>query len=473
MATLQTDVPARLDRLPFARWHWLVIIGLGITWLLDGLEVTLAGSLAGILENRQTLGLTPGQVGWSATAYLLGAVTGALVFGHATDRLGRKKLFTVTLVLYLLATAATAFSWSFWSFLVFRAFTGAGIGGEYAAINSAIDELIPARVRGQVDLGINATFWVGAALGAGASLLLLNGRWVPVSLGWRLCFGLGAMLGLGILLLRHWVPESPRWLVIHGREEEAERIVGEIEAHVARHAGPLPPAEGTLRLTVRRRTPWREIWKTMAHVHRRRSLLGLALMAAQAFFYNGVFFTYGLVLVRFYHVDAARVGGYLFPLALGNFVGPLLIGRLFDSVGRRPMITATYAVSGVLLAATSILFATGRLTPATQALAWTAIFLFASSASSAAYLTVSEIFPLEIRALAIAIFYAIGTLFGGAAAPALFGHLIGTGSAVAVMGGYLVAAILMIGAAVMEAVYGVAAERRSLESIATPLSAST
>jgi MFS family permease len=469
----ETDVPARMDRLPFSRWHWLVVIGLGITWLLDGLEVTLAGSLAGILQSPETLGLSAAQVGVSATAYLVGAVVGALVFGYATDRLGRKRLFTLTLILYLTATAATALSWNFWSYMMFRALTGAGIGGEYAAINSAIDELIPARVRGHVDLAINATFWIGAALGAAATVVLLDANRFPPALGWRFAFGIGAFLGLVILFLRHFVPESPRWLVIHGRGEDAERIVGEIEAKVAKHSGPLPPAHGTLKLRVRRRTPWREIWRAMAHQHRSRSLLGLALMIAQAFFYNGVFFTYGLVLVRFYHVPAGRLGWYLFPLAFGNFVGPLVAGRLFDSIGRKPMIFATYALSGLLLAATAILFASGKLTLHTQVLAWTLTFLVASSASSAAYLTVSEIFPLEIRALAIAIFYASGTLVGGVAAPALFGVLIGSGSVKGLMWGYLAAAGLMIGAAIVEATVGVKAERRSLESIASPLSTTT
>jgi MFS family permease len=472
-STIETDVPARMDRLPFSRWHWLVVIGLGITWLLDGLEVTLAGSLAGILQDRRALGLTTSQVGVSATAYLIGAVVGALGFGHATDRLGRKKLFTATLLLYVSATAATAFSWSFASYFAFRALTGAGIGGEYAAINSAIDELIPARVRGHVDLGINATFWIGAALGAAASIVLLDSAMLPPALGWRFAFGIGALLGLGILALRHFVPESPRWLIIHGHGDEAERIVRDIEHKVAAHSGPLPRAEGTLRLRVRRRTPWREIAHAMMKQHRTRSLLGLSLMVAQAFFFNGVFFTYGLVLIHFYAVSPVRIGWYLFPLALGNFIGPLVLGKLFDSVGRKPMIVITYALSGVLLFVTALLFAAGVLTAFTQALCWTVIFFVASSAASSAYLTVSEVFPLEIRALAIAIFYAVGTLVGGVAAPALFGVLIGSGERHHVMWGYLLAAALMLLAAGVEAAVGVKAERRSLESIAAPLSTST
>ncbi|MBV8729374.1 MAG: MFS transporter, partial [Acidobacteriia bacterium] len=290
-ATVVSDVPARLDRLPWSSWHWLVVIALGITWLLDGLEVTLSGSLIGILKDPRTLGMTDTEIGLTGTAYLIGAVGGALVFGYATDRLGRRKLFFLTLAVYLTATALTAFSWNFTSFLVFRAFTGCGIGGEYAAINSAVDELIPARVRGHVDLVINATFWIGAAVGAGASIVLLHLPSVPITLSWRFAFGIGAVLGLGVLLMRRYVPESPRWLLTHGEQDEADRVVSEIERHVEKECGPLPPADGTIRLRVRHRTPWSEIWNAMVHQYRERSLLGMALMVAQAFFYNAVLFT--------------------------------------------------------------------------------------------------------------------------------------------------------------------------------------
>jgi MFS family permease len=468
--TVTSDVPFRLDRLPWSRWHWLVVIALGITWLLDGLEVTLSGSLVGILKDPRTLGLTDTQIGITGTAYLIGAVVGAIGFGYATDRLGRRKLFFLTLVVYLSATAATAFSWGFWSFAIFRALTGCGIGGEYAAINSAVDELIPARVRGHVDLVINSTFWIGAALGAGGAILLTHLHTIPPTLSWRFAFGIGAVLGLGVLLMRRHVPESPRWLLMHGRKDEAERVVAEIEQQVEQECGPLPAAEGTIRMRVRHSTPWREIWDTMLGKYRDRSALGFALMVAQAFFYNAVLFTYGLILLRYYGVRATALGYYLLPLALGNFLGPLVMGRLFDSVGRRPMIALTYGVSGVLLAVTSWLFAQGLLTATTQAVAWSVIFFIASSAASSAYLTVSEIFPLEIRALAIAMFYACGTLAGGVGGPALFGYLTETGERMNLFWGYIAASVLMVAAAMAEWRWGVAAERKPLETISVPLS---
>jgi MFS family permease len=491
---IESHVPARLDRLPWSRWHWLIVISLGATWILDGLEVTLAGSLAGILTHREALGLSDAQVGASATFYLAGAVIGALLFGYGTDRLGRKKLFFITVALYLMATALTAFSWSFASYAFFRALTGAGIGGEYAAINSAIDELIPARVRGRVDLMINGSYWIGAALGSAATIVLLDPRWLPVWLGWRLAFGIGATLGLVVIFFRRWIPESPRWLMIHGRNAEAEKIVNDVERGIAAQQRTQPwsggvmeywkrqlpvtpplqhsnaPMEPPTRVRTRTHTPWREIWRTIVHDHRRRSVLGFVLMLTQAFFYNAIFFTYGLVLMRFYNVPSQKVGLYLLPFALGNVLGPFVIGHFFDTIGRKPMITATYAIAGVLLALTGGLFHAGLLTAQTQTLAWTLIFFVASAAASSAYLTVSEIFPLEVRALAIAIFYAFGTLAGGVGAPILFGWIIGTGSKTALFAGYLVGAALMILGALVEAWIGVPAERRSLESVAAPLS---
>ena len=468
---ITTCIPARLDRLPWSRWHWLIVTGLGITWVLDGLEVTLVGAMGGVLG--QSLHISDAQVGATATAYLIGAVVGAIIFGYATDRLGRKKLFTVTLLVYLSATCATAFAWNFWSFAIFRVITGMGIGGEYSAINSAIDELIPARVRGHVDLIINSTYWIGAAVGAGATLILLNPGLLPVNLGWRFAFGIGALLGLIIIFIRHFVPESPRWLMTHGRDHEAEKIVGGVERIVdSETPGKLPPVEGQpLVIRVRHHTPWREIWSAMLKKHRRRSLLGMTLMIAQAFFYNAVFFTYALLLIRFYGVAAPRVGLFLLPFAAGNVAGPVLMGKLFDSIGRKPMIVFTYAVSGVLLAVSGWLFAHGVLTATTQTVAWTVIFFIASCAASSAYLTVSEIFPLEIRAVAISLFYSIGTLIGGVGAPALFGYLIGTGSRSNVAWGYSGSAVLLIVAALTEAWLGVAAEGKSLEAISAPLSA--
>jgi MFS family permease len=466
---IETCIPARMDRLPWARWHWLVVCGLGVTWVLDGLEVTLAGAIGGVL--RETFHISDAQVGATATVYLLGAVIGALFFGYATDRLGRKKLFTLTLAVYLLATLASAFAWNFWSYLIFRTITGMGIGGEYAAINSAIDELIPARVRGRTDLVINSTYWIGAAIGAGATVLLLSGRYVPATMGWRFAFGIGALLGGVILIVRHWVPESPRWLMTHGKHLQAEQTVYDIEKTIEHETGKaLPPAEGEpLKIHVRDHTPWGEIWHAMFRQNSKRSLLGLTLMIAQAFFYNAIFFTYALLLIRFYRVPPGRVGVYLLPFALGNVLGPVLLGHFFDTIGRKVMIFATYASSGVLLAITGWLFAAGKLTATTQSIAWTVIFFIASCAASSAYLTVSEIFPLEVRAMAISLFYAIGTLVGGVGAPLLFGFLIGTGSRAAVSWGYAGSALLMVIAAVTELILGVAAEGQSLESISAPL----
>ncbi|PYI60309.1 MAG: MFS transporter [Verrucomicrobia bacterium] len=470
--TIESYVPVRLDSLPWSRWHWLIVVSLGATWILDGLEVTLAGALGGILTRPETLGLTPARVGATATTYLAGAVLGALLFGYGADRFGRKKLFFITVAVYLIGTALSAFSWNFWSYAFFRAVTGAGIGGEYAAINSAIDELIPARVRGRVDLIINGSYWVGAAMGAGATLVLLDPRYMPTWLGWRCAFGIGATLGLIVIFFRRWIPESPRWLMIHGRNREAEEIVAEVERKIGRsnisavtdrRYSEIWPT----RVRTRTHTPWQEIWAAIAHEHRRRSFLGFVLMSTQAFFYNAIFFTYALVLMRFYSVPEQSVGGYLLPFALGNVLGPLLLGHLFDTIGRKQMITLTYGLAGILLALTGWLFHAGLLTAQTQTLAWTIIFFIASAAASSAYLTVSEIFPLEIRAVAIAIFYAIGTLVGGVGAPLLFGWIIGTGSITALFTGYVVAAVLMIFGAIVEAWIGVPAERRPTISVVT------
>jgi len=468
--TIETDVPARLDRLPWSSWHFRIIVALGTSWMLDGLQVTLAGSLAGILQDKNSLGLSDEQVSAGATTYLAGAVLGALVFGYLTDRLGRRKLFLVTLALYSTATLATAFSWNFFSFALFRFFTGTGIGGEYAAINSAVDELIPGKVRGTVDLIVNATFWVGAAVGCLASMALLKGGVAPVNMGWRIAFGVGAVLGLGVLFLRLGVPESPRWLMLRGKEDDANKVVEEIEKKVSEKKGELPPPEGEkLKLKVRDHTPWGEIFHNMWVDNRKRSLLGLGLMVGQAFFYNAVFFTYGLVLAKFYKVGARDLPVHLLPFAIGNFFGPLVLGKLFDTVGRKPMIVATFGIPGLLLAGLFFPFGHGALTPKSLDICFTVIFFVASSAASAAYLTVSEIFPLEIRALAIAIFYAIGTLIGGVASPLLFGVLIASGSRWNVGFGYLLGAALMLLAALAEWMVGVEAAGKSLESISKPL----
>jgi MFS family permease len=466
---IETDIPARLDRLKFSRFHVLVVLALGITWVLDGLEVTIVGSLGPILQNRGTLGLTAQDIGNVAAFYVGGAVFGALLFGWLTDRFGRRRIFNVTLLIYLLGVLASAFAWNFWSFALFRAITGAGIGGEYSAINSAIDELIPARLRGRIDLLVNGSFWLGALAGSGAALFLLSGKLVGIDLGWRLGFGIGAVLGCGILYLRRFVPESPRWSITHGREAEAKRVIQEIEQ---RTGGNLLPPKGTLKIHPRRSFGFGMIMRAVFRANARRSVLGLALMVAQAFLFNSVFFTYGLILSRFYHIGAGRVGAFIIPLAAGNLLGPLLLGPLFDIVGRRRMIGGTYMLSGLMLGGVGILFGMGELDAWTQTACWMAIFFVASAAASSAYLTVSEIFPLETRAMAIALFYAFGTLLGGVSAPSLFGWLIGTGDIWAVAGGYLLAAALMVGAASCAFAFGVDAEGKSLESVSAPLSSS-
>lgn len=462
----ETDIPARLDRLPWSAWHWRVVVALGVTWMLDGLEVTLIGAIGPVLKEPDTLGLTDGQLGTSASAYLAGAIAGAVVFGRLTDLLGRKRLFLVTLAVYLGATLATAAAWNFGSFVLFRVLTGAGIGGEYAAVNSTIDELLPARVRGRADLAINGTYWLGTALGALATLVLLDPALLPHALGWRSVFALGALVGLAILFVRHHVPESPRWLLLHGRVSEAEHVVAGIEAAVARELGTsLPAANGTSTLEAKGHVTFTWIARVLFERHLRRTVLGLALMIAQAFAYNGVFFTYALVLSKFYGVPGDRIGLYLLPFAAGNLLGPLLLGHLFDSVGRRRMIAVTYALSGLLMAFTGFALTTGWLTAATQTLLWCAVFFVASAAASSAYLTVSELFPVELRGMAIALFYAIGTAAGGLCAPALFGALLATGSRANVFAGYLVGALLMLAAGGVAAIFGVPAEGKSLETI--------
>ena len=470
-AARRTNIPQRMDRLPWSRWHWLVIISLGITWILDGLEVTIIGSIAGVLKEPQTVHFTDVQISGAGTFYLLGAVLGALFFGRLTDRLGRKMLFMITLGVYLIATVATAFSFSFIWFAACRFLTGAGIGGEYAAINSAIDELIPARARGWTDLAINGTWWVGTAVGAALTTVLLNPNLLPVDVGWRLAFGMGAILGMAIVFVRRYVPESPRWLMMHGRFDEADQVVSMIEHEIMREdrIQSLPEPQGSMLIRPQGTVSYGKIARAMLKDYPTRSLLGFALMVGQAFLYNAIFFTYGLVLTTFYHIPASTIGLYLIPFAIGNIVGPLTLGRLFDTIGRRQMISFTYIISGVLLTITGWLFLQGALNAVTQTICWSIIFFFASAGASAAYLTVSEVFPLEVRALAIALFYAIGT--GAAAvAPVLFGALIQSGKPLNVFYGDLVGAALMAGAGVIAWFFAVKAERQSLENIARPLS---
>jgi MFS family permease len=465
---VETSVPARLDNLSWSGFHTRVVAALGITWILDGLEVTLAGALSGAVKESPTLQFSNFDVGLANSAYLAGAVLGALGFGWLTDRIGRRKLFFITLALYLVATAATSLSWNVASYALFRFLTGAGIGGEYTAINSTIQELVPARYRGWTDLVINGSFWIGAAMGAVAAIVLLDPQLVSIDLGWRLAYLTGAVLGLIVLVMRMWIPESPRWLMIHGRPDEAHAIVDGIEKSALGHSQG-HRAFAKMKLKMRSHTPLREVAHTLFTTYRQRSMVGLVLMASQAFFYNAIFFTFALVLTDFFGIPASHVGWYILPFAAGNFLGPLLLGRLFDSLGRRAMITFTYGVSGVLLALSGYLFSIGALSAQTQTIAWMVIFFFASPAASAAYLTVSETFPLEVRALAIALFYAVGTGIGGVVGPALFGALIDTGSRGTVFAGYLFGSALMIVAAAVAWRYCVAAERRPLESVAKPL----
>ena len=471
-AAIQTDIPARLDRLPWSGFHALVILALGVTWILDGLEVTIVGSLGPILEDKRTLGLSAENIGSLASFYVIGAVSGALVFGWLTDRLGRKRIFYFTLSTYVVGVLLSAFAWDFWSFALFRFITGLGIGGEYSAINSAIDELMPARLRGRIDVMVNGSYWLGAAAGAAASIPLLSGAFVPISWGWRLGFGIGGILGICVLFLRHLLPESPRWQITHGKADDAQRTMREIETRVSHSGGgAIPKAEGSLTIHPRKSFGFGLIFGAMLGKHRGRSLLALTLMVAQAFLFNAVFFTYGLVLKNYEHVADADIGLYILPLCAGNLFGPLVLGHFFDTIGRKKMIAGTYAISGVLLVAVAVLFGLGLLNATTQTLCWVGVFFFASAAASSAYLTASEIFPLETRALAIAVFYALGTLIGGAAAPWLFGKLISANSAWALSGGYCVAGALMMAGAVAEVVLGVDAEGKSLEDIAEPLSA--
>ena len=473
LRTIDTQIPARLDRLPWSRFHWLVVVGLGTVWILDGLAVAIVGAAAGRLtEEGSGIELSAAEIGWAASIYIVGACIGALVFGYLADRYGRKKLFITTLVLYLVSSVLTALSPNFAFFAAMRFFTGAGIGGEYAAINSAIDELIPARVRGTVDLIINGSFWVGVALGAGLSFVVLNPDVFAIDIGWRVAFASSAVFAIAIMLVRRNVPESPRWLAIHGKDAEAERVVGEIERRIVDETGQeLIEPRRTIRIKQRRSIGFRTIASTVFKLYPRRTVLGMSLFIGQAFLYNAIFFTYGLVLVEFYGIDSGDIPLYIFPFAAGNFLGPLLLGRFFDTLGRRPMIAGTYIISGTLLMITGFLFQQDVLSATTQTVAWCVIFFFASAGASAAYLTVSEIFPMETRAMAIAFFFAFGTVIGGTVGPILFGYLIETGEANMLLIGFLIGGALMVAAGIVEILVGVEAAGRDLEDIAAPLSA--
>ncbi len=470
---ITTDIPMRLDRLPWARWHWMVVIGLGTVWILDGLEVTIVGAMSEALKPGDTgLGLSSFQVGAAGATYVAGACLGALFFGQLTDRFGRKKLFLITLGVYTFATVMTAFSMNPAWYFAARFLTGTGIGGEYAAINSAIDELIPAKYRGRVDVAINGSFWLGAAGGALLTIPLLDPTLVPAEWGWRLAFGLGGILAIGILVVRRHVPESPRWMFIHGQEDGAEEIVRDIERTVAEETGrPLPDVNDSITIRQRKTISIPEIAHTVFTLYPRRTILCFSLFLGQAFLYNAFFFTYGDTLTTF--LDVGQTGYYLAIFAASNFAGALLLSRLFDTVGRVRMITLTYIGSGVLLAFTGVVL--GSLTAVTLTLMGAIIFFMASAGASAAYLTASEIFPMETRALCIAFFYAIGTAAGGISGPLLFGYLIdkssSDGDITGIAIGYFIGAALMIGGGIVEAVLGVKAEGRALEDIAQPLTA--
>ncbi|MFG2666173.1 MFS transporter [Streptomyces sp. NPDC048387] len=473
--SVRSTVPQRLDRLPWSGFHWRVVIALGITWVLDGIEITIAGSIADRLRDQHTLGLTSSQVGMTASIYLLGEVVGALVFGRLADRLGRRKLFIVTLGVYLLGNALTAVAPGFAFFAVTRFIAGTGIGGEYAALNSAIDELIPSRHRGHADLAVNSTYWLGAMIGAASNLLFLNPHLFGLDIGWRLGLLVGPAIGAAIWGLRRNLPESPRWLLTHGRPEEAERIVTEIEEKVERGGARLEPVPESRAMEYRRRPPvgYRELARILFRDYRKRSVLGFMLMVTQSFLFNAIFFTYSLILAEFYDIRDGAVAYFIFPFAVGNLVGPLVLGRYFDSLGRRRMIGTTYCVSGVLLLVTGWLFAEGLLSAVTQTLLWCVIFFIASAAASSAYLTVSEVFPVEMRAQAISFFFALSMLFGGVVAPWLFATLIGGGSDPwRVFAGYAVGGVLMVLGGLTAFRWGVDAERRPLEEVAVPLSAS-
>jgi MFS family permease len=470
--TVTTAVPARLDRLPWSRWHWMIVIGLGTVWILDGFEVTIVGTMAARLaEEGSGLDISAAQVsGLAAALYVAGACSGALFFGWLTDRFGRKKLFMITLGVYLAATALTALSFESWWFFLFRFLTGFGIGGEYAAINSAIDELIPSFYRGRVDLIINGSFWLGAIGGSLLSIVLLDPSIFPKDVGWRLAFGFGVVLGLVILLVRRNVPESPRWQFIHGRGRKADDLVSRVEDEIRKSGKELPPPAGEITIHQRKAIGFGLIAKTVFSMYRRRSVLGLSLFVGQAFLYNAITFGFGTILATFYDVPSGNVGYFFAVIAAGNFIGPLLLGKLFDTVGRRIMISGTYLLSGVLLFGTAYLFDNGHLTATTLTACWAVVLFFASAGASSAYLTVSEVFPMETRAMSIAFFYAVGTAAGGISGPLIFAKLTESGVVGETTLAFQIGAGLMCAAGLVAAALAVPAERRSLEDIATPLS---
>ena len=471
-----STIPARLDRLKWSPFHTKMIMALGVAWILDGLEITIASSVAGVLGEPGTLNMTSTEVGLVATTYLIGQVIGALFFGKLSDRLGRRKLFMITLGVYLFGSGLSALTMGHgtgWIIFLYatRVIAGMGIGGEYAAINSAIDEMMPAKYRGRVDIGINGTYWAGSIIGTVASLFLLNA--LPEDLGWRMGFLLGPILGIVIMLVRRHLPESPRWQLTHGYQKEAEESMTYIEGECIRAGQTLEPVPDSMAITVKPEKSYGyiELVRVLFKMYPKRAILGASLMITQSFLYNAIFFTYTLVLVKFFGVDPNMAPIFLICFAVGNLAGPLILGRFFDTIGRKKMISATYIGSGILLAISAWMFQMDLLNAVTQTIAWCVIFFFASAGASSAYLTVSEIFPIEVRAQAIAVFFAIAQCFG-ALGPVFYGWLIGDGTdRTSLFIGYLIGAGIMVLGGVVEILFGVDAEGKSLEHIAKPLTA--
>src|ERR1700742_1307196 len=472
---IRSTIPARLDRLRWSPFHTRLVLGLGTAWILDGLEITIASSVSGKLTQAGTLNLSTTQASAIGTVYLVGEVVGALVFGRLSDKLGRRRLFMWTLAIYLVGTGFSALAFrgdgGLAYFYATRLIAGTGIGGEYSAVNSAIDEMMPARYRGRTDIWINGSYWLGSIIGTLAAFLLLNS--LPADTGWRLGFLVGPVLAIVILIVRRNLPESPRWLLTHGRVQEAEASMERIEDASIKDGQQLSPVPASAAITImpEKEYGYLTLLRLILHTYPRRAILGGSLMITQSFLYNAIFFTYALVLTKFYHVTSDAVPLYGLAFAVGNVAGPLLLGHLFDTLGRRKMISGTYLISGAVLAFSAWLFDSGVLNAAGQTLVWIIVFFFASAGASAGYLTVSEIFPIEIRAESIAVFFAIAQT-SGAIAPLLYGALIGNGSnRTGLTIGYLIGGGIMIIGGLVEVLLGIDAEGRPLEQVARPLTA--
>ena len=470
---IRSTIPARLDRLRWSPFHTRVVLGLGTAWILDGLEITIASSVTSKLTQANTLALSTTQASAIGTVYLVGEVVGALVFGGLSDKLGRRKLFMWTLTVYLIGTGLSALAFRGGGGIVYfyltRFIAGTGIGGEYSAVNSAVDEMMPARYRGRTDIWINGSYWLGSIIGTFASFLLLNS--LAPDLGWRIGFLVGPVLAFAILFIRRDLPESPRWLLTHGRDQEAEasmRHIEEVSIKDGQHVSDVPDSAA---ITIRpeKEYGYLTLLRVIMHTYPKRAVLGGTLMITQSFLYNAIFFTYSLVLTKFYNVSSDAVPIYGLAFAVGNLAGPLLLGHLFDTLGRKKMIAGTYLISGCALAFSAWLFDAAVLDAAGQTVVWIVVFFFASAGASAGYLTVSEIFPIEIRAEAIAVFFAIAQCFG-AVGPILYGFLIGSGdNRTGLTIGYLIGGGIMIIGGIVEVFLGINAEGKSLETVARPL----